>query len=137
MLENAPNRSLRQAWSAPNFMKKAEVEEFIALHAAAAIAKARMDELKEILLPQLRAGEQSPPELSYLLERRVATGALIKDYRTPFLALLIRTWGKPAGERKLQLAEGKFQRKEDVESLHVVVNKSLVAQPALEQLRTA
>lgn len=116
-------------------MNKADVEEYLSLHAAAALAKTRMEELREILLPQLRAGEASPPELPFLLELRIQERTT-KDYKTPLLARLVSLFGKKLGERKLELIEEKFEKKE-IEQLHVVENKHLTARPALEQLSGA
>lgn len=114
-------------------MKTADVEEYLSLHATTALAEKRMGELRETLLPQLRAGEPSPPGLPYLLELRTQERAN-KDYKTPLLARLVSLFGKKLGERKLELIEAKFE-KVTIEQLHVVANKHQLAQPALEALQ--
>ncbi len=113
-------------------MKHAEVVEYLSLHAAAAIAEKRMGELKETLLPALRAGELSPTDLSHLLVLRKSERTE-KDYRTPLLARLVAHFGRKVGQHKLELIEAKFGTKE-IESLHVVQNKQLAAQQALAEL---
>jgi hypothetical protein len=100
---------------------RADFEEYFRLHAEAAKAKARMEELRVVLLPHLREGFSSPKDLPYSLTRRVST-RIEKDYRTPLLAELCKRLGKDRGERRLVEIEADFPEKE-VESLHVSPNK--------------
>ncbi len=102
-----------------------QVREFISKHAQAALLEKRLKELRGILLPQLRAGEPSPPELPFLLERSVQNRT-VKDYRPILMKILAAVLGKPGAEQKMASIEARF-RKNPVEELSVVQNKALAA----------
>jgi len=112
-------------------MKHEEVVEYLALHAQAATAEKRMKVLRPALLESLRAGEESPGDLPYLLTRRVQQRQL-KDYLSPLYRLLKRTLGKVRADKRIAQIEAKFEYSE-IEQLHVEQNKEYAAELSQEQ----
>lgn len=106
-------------------MNRADVIEFLELHAKAASAAKRMKELRPALLSALQEGETSPADLPYLLElgNQARTE---KDYETPLRRLLKRLYGKVRGEKRMQQIEAKFGHT-DVPTLNVKKNDAYAA----------
>ncbi len=88
-------------------MKKADVIEFLKLHAEAALAEKRLKELREILLPALQGGEESPADLPYLLVAS-SQDRVVKDWRSPLYRLLKRTLGKVRADKRIEQIEAQF-----------------------------
>jgi len=106
-------------------LDKALVIEFLELHAKAASAEKRLEELKAILKPALIAGEESPSDLPYLLvlgnQRRTT-----EDYKAPLYRLLKRIIGKVRADKRMAQIEAKFLCR-DVPTLNVAQNKEFAA----------
>ncbi len=106
-------------------MNKAEVIEYLELHAQAATCEKRLKELRPALLDQLRDGEESPADLPYCLVRRIQQRTT-RDYKTPLQRLLKRILGKVRAEKRLAQIEAGFGCTE-VEQLCVEQNKQYAA----------
>jgi hypothetical protein len=88
-------------------MKRADVLEYLELHAQAAIAEKRLTELRAILKPLLAEGEVSPADLPYLLTLRTQERTQ-PDYRSPLYRLLKRTIGKVRADKRIAAIEAAF-----------------------------
>lgn len=113
-------------------LEKALVIEYLELHAQSSTCEKRLKALREVLLPQLRDGEESPGDLPYLLARRIQERTT-KDWLSPLYRLLKRTLGKVRADLRIAQIEARFECTE-VEQLCVEQNKEyaadLSAQPA-------
>lgn len=99
---------------------------YIQLHAKQARLKARMEVLKERLLPELQAGKKSPRELPYtlVLRKRLRT---LYDWKGALLEHL-RIWLKSKEQADEQLAViGAAFPQEETEALCVEINKAYAA----------
>jgi len=107
-------------------MNRANVIEFLELHAQAATATKRMEELRPGLLLSLQEGETSPADLPYILtlgnQHRT-----VKDYLAPLQRLLRRTLGKVRASKRLAQIEAKFGHT-DVPTLNVKVNAAFAVE---------
>jgi hypothetical protein len=107
-------------------MNRAEVIEYLELHAQSSTCEKRLRELRAALLPQLRAGEESPGDLPYRLVMRLQKRQ-VKDYLTPLAELLTRMWGKAAVDKRVRAIEANFASTE-IEQLCVEQNKAFAAE---------
>src|ERR1041384_5399320 len=101
-------------------LDRADVEEFLQLHAQAAMCSKRMTELRDVILPALRDGCVSPVDLPYSLVRQIQHRRKF-DYKTPLLRIYSAVMGKKQADKHIEALEAKFEVK-DVEQLLVEIN---------------
>lgn len=117
----------------PKLLDRADAEEYIRIHAQAAVLATRLDELKKKLLPQLVDGAVSPPDLVCLLVNRPQNKKQSdwKGYAFALLTKLYRRATDPKGKAQAELdaAEAGWPSKE-TPALHVVINPEYFERPA-------
>jgi hypothetical protein len=106
-------------------LSRTDCEEYLRLHAEVATRSKRMDQLRESILPGLRAGAISPADLPYSLTRRIQSRT-IRDYKTPLFRALHGIFGKREATKQMETIESKFETT-DVEQLCVEINKAYAA----------
>ena len=106
-------------------LSRIDVEEFLQLHAEAAIRGKRMTELRDVILPALREGCVSPADLPYCLVRKIQHRRSF-DYKTPLLRIYQSVMGKKQADKHIEALEAKFEVS-DVEQLLVEINREYAA----------
>ena|SRR5437016_1678051 len=100
---------------------------YLQLHAKHARLKARMDVLRERILPELRDGKKSPRELPFLLVLQARTRSVIDWLAALKAELYKRLVIEEAVNARLEEVRSEFRRSESSDALCVVINKTVQA----------